>query len=205
MSTRSNRNSRKTATEPPETLKYVRFDGLRKAAEFALQETVNKFNVEKLVECYPGVDRETLTDFHQQITEMWTSKALDEFQGIFLEKDLEQKLNELDEIIFESRQRQQRNEPPFLIHRLSAGEIVQTKLADAKRRSISTLSDKLELLRQENDALLSQVRQMHDESAQNFQAVEQSVLHLEELDRMRDQLSDERFKQLLKYITEKCF
>ncbi|KAG7694493.1 hypothetical protein KL930_003812 [Ogataea haglerorum] len=205
MSTRGTRKSRKTAKEPAENLKYVRFDGLRKAAEFSLQETVSKFDIEKLVECYPGVDRETLTDFHHQITEMWTSKALDEFQGIYLEKDLEQKLNELDEIIFESRQRQLRNDPPFLIHRLSAEDIVQTKLLDVKQQSISKLSDKLELLRQENNALMSQVKQMHDESAQNFQAMEQSISHLEELDRMKDQLSDERFKQLLKYITEKCF
>ncbi|KAH3669494.1 hypothetical protein OGAPHI_001615 [Ogataea philodendri] len=205
MSAKAGGRASRTAKHHDQPLKYVRFDGLRKAAEFSLQETVNKLTLDKLVECYPEVDRATLADFQQQITDMWTSKALDEFQGIYEEKDLEQRLNELDEIVYESQQRQTRKDAAFEIHRLAPHEIVENRLINLKQRSIDVLATKLASLKSENSALVSQIKQLHNESVDNFRSVETSIGQLESLDQMRDQLSDERFEQLLKYITEKCF
>lgn len=121
-----------------EVIEKVRYERLQMVCKKALEQTIKKgMDLNKIQECFPQLST-TPEGIHQlqvarnQIVKYWHDNGLAEFDLIFKDRNIERKLDELDEIIQKAQYRKQRNEEtPVKVHELSPEEILlATVLSD---------------------------------------------------------------------------
>lgn len=166
----------------------IRFKLLQKVLEKSLSESTKTITLEKLKGCYPelaltedGV--KALEIVRSQITEIWQEKSLAEFDAVFKERDVENSLNQLDRLIDEAKQRQQRNnaQERFYPDELTPREIVSTSLLSSQQRCIEDLEKALKELQNDNSNLCKDL----DSHVNNTENVCQDIYSsLERLDKM---------------------
>ncbi|ODV64929.1 kinetochore-associated protein Nnf1p [Hyphopichia burtonii NRRL Y-1933] len=128
-------------------LTRVRYERLNLVVQKALEQTINKsLNIDQMTKCFPNIAKtndglKNLQIARKQMRSYINDTSLKEFALIFAEQDIENKLNELDDIIQSAHHRKQSNEEiPIEIDRLSASEIIEANLIQSRQEVIRNLS-----------------------------------------------------------------
>ncbi|QPG74512.1 hypothetical protein FOA43_001842 [Brettanomyces nanus] len=180
---------------------FVRYDGFRKAVNFSLEATLNKFTLDKLQECYPMIDAEVLEFVRRQIVELWKEKAETECEKIYRDRQIKEKLNELDMIVVDARDRQVKNDKNVIhLDKVKPEQIVESRLIELKERSIKNMDGKLYELKKEYGSLMDELKGLTSATSQEAEKVERVIRELEGLH--GEVIGDEQFEDLLKLNKE---
>lgn len=123
-----------TNTKNDDAVEKVRFERLRLVARRALEELIKKsLSIEQMSTCFPTLvnSEDGLISLESALSQMsgfWHSNSLDEFDLIYKEKDMESKLDELDEIIQHAQDKKEAGEKPTNIDQLSPLELVDSTI-----------------------------------------------------------------------------
>lgn len=157
----------------------IRFEKLRLVCRKALEQSIKKsLSQEQIISCYPTIADsndgiKSLDLARQQIIKFWFNNSMREFEWIFKERNIELKLDELDELILQARMRSliedEENDPPVFINQLTPDQIMEANLIPSKRTTIENLSMIHEQLKLDNQELLDELLSLsHEgESIQN--------------------------------------
>ncbi|CCK69877.1 MIND complex subunit NNF1 KNAG_0D01250 [Huiozyma naganishii CBS 8797] len=163
--------------KPVPKIRYVR---LNQVFNKALKQSLVKFqNIDKLSSCFPQFSktaqgRTRLLNSQKQVSTFWEELGQREFNEILKEHNAEAKLNELDQLISEARERlnkkkssQDRDtdsiEPEISIGSLTAQELLECNLYSQRKKAIRQIDKKLERIKTMNDSLESEMKQLQEE------------------------------------------
>ena len=176
MSTSNLKNS--TNTEK------VRFERLRLVARRALEELIKKsLSIEQVNTCFPTlVSSEdgviSLESALSQMSGFWHSNSLDEFDLIYKEKDMESKLNELDNIIQQSQDRKDSGAEPSNIDQLSPLEIVDSTIISKSKDVLDNLQMIYDQLCTENLDLYKEFSEMVNDAKDIDNSIQANIEQL---------------------------
>lgn len=176
MSTSNLKNS--TNTEK------VRFERLRLVARRALEELIKKsLSIEQVNTCFPTlVSSEdgviSLESALSQMSGFWHSNSLDEFDLIYKEKDMESKLNELDNIIQQSQDRKDSGAEPSNIDQLSPLEIVDSTIISKSKDVLDNLQMIYDQLCTENLYLYKEFSEMVNDAKDIDNSIQANIEQL---------------------------
>lgn len=138
--------------------KPVRFEAFHSALSYALQKTLSKLTLKLFVSCFPTTDHASLDYVRKEIIKLWQSKAESEFQKIFEERNLKQKLDELDSIVNRAEQRKRDpNSEAVNVTTLSPHELIAARSMSERKSLLQKLEAQLESLKNSNDKLQKEV------------------------------------------------
>lgn len=152
----------------------IRYLRLNQVFNKALTQSIAKLESwDKVSSCFPEYanTREgasNLVNCQRQVREFWMQLCKREFEEILVERNVKQKLDELDDLITEAKQslRSAKNqgsekEPSRSIDELSSEELIQCNLFNERQRAgeqletrLSTLNDMNKGLKEELDGLV---------------------------------------------------
>lgn len=125
-----------------------------------------------------------------------------EFQKIFLERELKQKLDKLDEVVLESEKRfavdDERSQHIDFIS-LIPSERVQLDAIPEKERVRSYLAKQLEEVKSANAKLREEIKGYKEEIDNDLVKYYAVQKDLETLDKMDEEAEDEQFRQVMKW------
>lgn len=149
----------------------IRYERLRLVCKKALEQSIKKsLAIEQIKTCYPNIasteeGQKSLEIARSQIIKFWHNNSTKEFDLIFEERNIETKLNELDEIIQKAERRKlEGSEPPIEIDRLSPSDLIESSLLGTKKASIDNLTMIYNQLRLDNMELYEKLRALSEES-----------------------------------------
>lgn len=153
--------------------------------------------MDKFISCFPTLAEspegmEALRNARQQVVSYWTKAAESEFENIFKERDLENKLDQLDEIVVAARLDRQRGlEQTLEVDKLGPGDIVEGTVVTKKREAIANLEIMRLQLVQDSDGLYQELALLVQEGEEIKGDLEDMVRNLQqEVDVLRDQSPD---------------
>lgn len=140
----------------------------------ALTQSISKLqNWDKLNSCFPKYanTREGSTNLKNcqtQVTEFWTEICKREFEEILRERNVKVKLDELDELIWEARERLQslpigdkeNHSKSTSIDELSAAKLIECNLYSQRLQTIKQLDQRLNKLNQNNRVLDQELKEI---------------------------------------------
>ncbi len=90
---------------------HIRFERLNQVCKRALEESMKALSDDNLKMCYPILadskeGKDTISAVKDQLKESWSQNSQKEFDAIFKERDIEEKLNQLDDLIIQAQERQ---------------------------------------------------------------------------------------------------
>lgn len=174
---------------------YVKFDGFQKAVKFSMESVLKRLTLDTLKECYPQVDSAALENIRRQIIDAWRAKAAAEFAKVYEERELQQRLDELDEVINDAKLRQKRGEPGIKPGKKTVHELNEAKVISLKEEAVERLKAKVDEIKLQNDKLAEELGGIRDQVGKNYEDTE---VIFGELDQLGDEvLKDEEFEQLL--------
>ena len=187
---------------------HVRFEALHSALSYALQKTLSKLTLKTFVSCYPQIDHVSLDYVRKQIVKSWKNRAELEFQKIFIERDLKNKLDELDDIVDQGeRQKEIDIKNGGKVSRIDVSKLTSTELSKAflitsKKEELKTLEEELIELRNSNNKLMEQINSIKkevNEDLSDFNSFTDDLAVLDELDENKD---DELFREIVKWAID---
>lgn len=144
----------------------IRYLRLNQVFNKALGQSVAKLESwDKVSSCFPEYanTREGATNLancQQQVKDFWTQLCKREFEEILVERNVEEKLNELDDLIWEAKQRlrasddqESEKRPGKSIDDLSTDEMLQCNLYKERLRATEQLEVRLATLSEMNEKL----------------------------------------------------
>ncbi|TID29847.1 hypothetical protein CANINC_001596 [Pichia inconspicua] len=138
--------------------KPIRFEAFHSALSYALQKTLSKLTLKLFVSCFPTTDHASLDYVRKEIIKLWQSKAESEFQKIFKERNLKQKLDELDSIVNKAEQRKRDPDSEAInVTTLSPHELVAARSMVERKLLLQQLQAQLETLKNTNDKAQKEV------------------------------------------------
>lgn len=150
----------------------VRFDRLRRVTDKALEQTIKKlFQPEHLERCFPKIcemkgGKAYLETARLQILEHFQRTLEKQFQYIFEHKDLERKLDELDEIVQSAQARRDLGkEEPLFVDKLSPQQLIDARVGASKAETLTKLKLIYDQLHLDNDQLHEEVKGLVEEGA----------------------------------------
>lgn len=142
----------------------IRYERLQQISQRSLTESVKYLTTERLESCYPSIakapkGKQALQKARDQIANYWESSATKEFNAVFEERDVAEKMKQLDNLIDEAEQRKENkiDESPVYLDSLTPQRTVDSHLYPIKQQSVDKLEKELAELRAENEELLKQV------------------------------------------------
>ncbi|CAR23123.1 MIND complex subunit NNF1 [Lachancea thermotolerans CBS 6340] len=151
----------------------IRYLRLNQVCKKALQQSVNKVhNWDKIVSCFPQyatVDEgaTNLANCQRQVVEFWMELSKREFEEIFKERDIENKLNELDDLISRAKtiQRSMCDEGSTreCIDELSPEQLISGNMHDTRVNLMNQLDERLDKMTNLNIQLEEQLQQLQAE------------------------------------------
>mmetsp|Transcript_469 Transcript_469/g.447 ORF Transcript_469/g.447 Transcript_469/m.447 type:complete len:196 (-) Transcript_469:1302-1889(-) len=149
----------------------IRYERLKLVCKKALEQSIKKsLSMDQIRTCYPTIastddGQKSLEIARSQIIKFWHNNSTKEFDLIFKERNIETKLNELDEIIQKAEERKlQGKEAPVQVDRLSPSELIEASLAGTKKESIESLTMIYNQLCLDNMELYGQLNSLCEES-----------------------------------------
>lgn len=145
---------------------HIRFHRLEQVCSKALTESQKVLTDDNLHACYPTLassqdGRALIQTIKQQLTESWQANTQNEFTSIFSEREIEEKLNELDELIAIAQDRKdsegQASQIP--IDQLTPINIVSSHLIPLKETNLEALHSQLDTLKSNNIRLLNELQE----------------------------------------------
>lgn len=110
----------------------IRYERLKLVCKKALEQSIKKsLSIDQIKSCYPTIastedGQKSLEIARSQIIKFWHNNSTKEFDLIFKERNIETKLNELDEIIQKAQERKlEGKEAPIQVDRLSPSELIE--------------------------------------------------------------------------------
>lgn len=148
-----------------EVKKPIRFEAFHSALSFALQKTLSKLTLKSFISCFPTTDHASIDYVRKEIIKLWQSKAESEFQKIFEERNLKQKLDELDLIVERAELRQHVPDSESVnVITLSPHELIKAHSMKEKKNLLHRLESELEDLKKSND----EIQKLVDEEKQSL-------------------------------------
>ncbi|CAI1522749.1 hypothetical protein SEUBUCD646_0J03040 [Saccharomyces eubayanus] len=152
----------------------IRYIRLKQVFNRALDQSISKLQSwDKVSSCFPQYVNTkqgaiNVANCQRQLTEFWTELCQREFKEIIEERDVEQKLNELDELIAEAKDRymggglNDGDERPA-IDELSSKELVECHVYSQRIHAVQEIDERLAKVNEMNDQL---ARELDDLEAQ---------------------------------------
>lgn len=158
----------------------IRFRRLNQVCDKALVQSIKQLqNWEKLTSCYPNYSSVTsgetnLRNCQKQVSEFWFNLSKQEFSEIFRERDAESKLDQLDDLILEAKQRTDTSSdiPNMSLNDLSPYQFIQGNIQSARLECIDSLDQRLGKLNQLNSNLKQELEEMGKEIEQELKELE---------------------------------
>ncbi|GEQ71074.1 hypothetical protein JCM33374_g4755 [Metschnikowia sp. JCM 33374] len=163
---------------------------------------------EQLHKCFPTISAseegpEALENARTQIQKYFHSTCMRQVDHLFTERDIEQKLNQLDEIIQSAqRARDEGSRKQIQVDKLSAEELIQASLHEVKPDTEKKLAMIYEQLVMDNEQLHSQLKDVTNET---FELSNEIMLSVEELSGEIDDMNSSDFDEKLKQLTQQYF
>lgn len=184
-------------------VEYVRFKGLERAVGFALSETLRKFTLQRMQECYPDIEPEVLEYIRKQMIDIWKKKAEAECAKIYTERDLRSKLDALDEIVFDAEKRQSRKDPNVLhMDQLKPEEVVQSQLITLKDQALRKMEKSLKVLRYHKKRLLKELQRTARRVESDSKELDGIAEGLRDLSGNQNEPDDSQFEELIRYAVD---
>ncbi|KSA00938.1 uncharacterized protein AC631_03308 [Debaryomyces fabryi] len=149
----------------------IRYERLKLVCKKALEQSIKKsLSMDQIKTCYPTIasteeGQKSLEIARSQIIKFWHNNSTKEFDLIFKERNIETKLDELDEIIQKAEERKiEGKEAPVQVDRVSPSELIEASLAGTKKESIESLSMIYNQLCLDNMELYGQLNSLCEES-----------------------------------------
>ncbi|OBA24399.1 Nnf1-domain-containing protein [Metschnikowia bicuspidata var. bicuspidata NRRL YB-4993] len=149
----------------------VRFDRLNQVVKKAVEHTIKKLLMpEQVYKCFPTISRsdtgpDALENARKQMQTYFHDTCVKQVKHIFTERDIEQKLNELDEIIQLAQQAREGNTRKQIeVDRLAPEELINAGLAELKPDSEKKLALIYDQLVLDNQRLQQELREFAEES-----------------------------------------
>lgn len=152
----------------------------------ALEQVIKKsLSLELLKSCYPNLaltltGMKSLQTARQQIIKFWHTNSLNEFDLIFAERNVEEKLNELDEIIQLAQYRKShKTEKPVQLDKLTSDDIMESTLLSYSNESIENLTMIYNQLRIDNTELYEKLKSLSDSGEEVKLNIEEQLRSLD--------------------------
>ncbi|CUS24770.1 LAQU0S19e01222g1_1 [Lachancea quebecensis] len=186
----------------------IRYLRLNQVCKKALQQSVNKVqNWDKIASCFPhyaAVDEgaTNLTNCQRQVVEFWMELSKREFEEIFKERDIERKLNDLDDLISRAKtvQRSMREEGSTreCIDELTPEQLICGNMHETRVELLSQLDGRLDKMTNLNTQLENQLQQLQAELEQETDELHQLYnRHLGEDTGLQDEALQQGLKNML--------
>lgn len=190
-----------TAYQAMDNKTSVRYHRLQDIANRSLKESTRNLTLLQLKECYPSIaatakGQQTLEKALTQFSEVWHRTAEREFKAIFEERDIEQKLVGLEEIIEKSQRRKEsfssatdsHENGPVHLDKLTPKQIAEANVKSLKLARLRALKQELADLRAENSGLESDLKSRDGDSSSLDDDLSSSVDRLEQTANNGDQI-----------------
>lgn len=154
-----------------EKIRYLR---LNQVFHKALTQSISKLqNWNKVSSCFPDYistkeGATNLSNCQTQVIEFWTEICKREFEEILRERNVEVKLNELDELILEARERlrnlagneQKKHANNTSIDELSSSKLIECNLYTQRLQTMEQLDQRLNKLNRANRDLDNELQKL---------------------------------------------
>ncbi|EJS43084.1 nnf1p [Saccharomyces arboricola H-6] len=149
----------------------IRYIRLKQVFNRALDQSISKLQSwDKVSSCFPQYVNSkqgamNVANCQRQLTEFWTELCQREFKEIMEERNVEQKLNELDELIVEAKERytgrdqEDGNKEPA-IEELSSKELVECHIYSQRIHAIQEIDERLAKVNEINDQLAHELEDL---------------------------------------------
>ena len=149
----------------------IRYIRLKQVFNRALDQSISKLQSwDKVSSCFPQYVNSkqgaiNVANCQRQLTEFWTELCQREFKESMEERNVEQKLNELDELILEAKERytdrdqDEVNKGPA-IDELSSKELVECHLYSQRMHAIHEIDERLAKVNEMNDQLAQELKDL---------------------------------------------
>lgn len=194
---------------PTHTNHSGRFDRLHEVFRLAVLQTFKRLmEPDRFASCFSEIASKeggeaSLEVARQQAAEYFVSTSLRQFEHTCDERNVELRLNELEEIIASAQTRMATNSGPQIhVDRLSASQIVNSAVSQSKYESVEKLSQIYNQLCLDNAALYQELKE-HAEECENLK---NGVISLvDALQKGIDELRGLSFDEVHKKLTEEVF
>ncbi|ODV92851.1 hypothetical protein CANCADRAFT_12601, partial [Tortispora caseinolytica NRRL Y-17796] len=159
----------------------IRAHRFRETFLISLDKAASSVDVEDLKKCYPSVaalegSDSLFADILSQVTDFWRTRSLKEFDLILKEKNVTEKLNELDEIIESGKQLAESGAPEDIqIENLTPAQILNAHSRNVKQNIIDRLNSLSLQIEQVNNKLDDQIDLICRSTAEDLKSL-QSLL-----------------------------
>ncbi|AMD20419.1 HDL325Wp [Eremothecium sinecaudum] len=159
----------------------IRFKRLNQVCDKALSQSIAKLqNWEKLSSCYPEYisTKEgyiNLKTCQSQVCEFWWDLCKQEFEAIFDERKVKEKLDELDDLILKARDRSNSNSGKgnaLCVEKLTPDDIMKGNIQKAKKETINRLDENLETLDGMNKELQTELSKLNESINEELKTLE---------------------------------
>lgn len=186
------------------TQENIRFEAFHSALSYALQKTLSKITLKTFLSCYPQIDSSSLDYMRKQIIKLWQNKAEVEFQKIFSERNLKEKLDDLDVIIQNAENRKHEYDTNLMekcpdISIFTPSELVKTHIITEKQKNLEKLQDELESLRNTNKHLLQKLNEYKFEINNNLDDFSTIIDDLKLLDDIDEPKEEIEFNEIIEW------
>ncbi|QBM86500.1 kinetochore protein NNF1 [Metschnikowia aff. pulcherrima] len=186
----------------------VRYDRLNQVVKKAVEHTIKTLLMpDQVQKCFPAISSmeggaEALETARKQIQKYFHGTCLKQVDHIFTERDVEQKLNELDEIIqLAQRARAEGTRKQIQVDLLTPEQLIQAGLGGVQDDTEKKLTMIYEQLRLDNLQIYLDLRALAEESKTVLSSI---ILLIEDLagevDDLRNEQTDEQLEFLLDHL-----
>lgn len=188
----------------------IRYERLKLVCQKALEQSIKKsLSMEQIKKCYPTISlskegERSLEIARSQIVKFWHTNSMKEFDLIFKERDIENKLNELDEIVQKAQERKTKgDEAPIEADKLSPTELIEGTIYHDKKKTLDTLEMIYKQLRSENEDLYKELEELGQRSSKIRTDVEGSISRLKNsVKSLKEEDSDIRLDELVSCVSQ---
>lgn len=175
---------------------HVRYERLNQVVKKAVEQTIKRsLMASQLEACFPTISTmpggsEALETARKQIQKYFHSTCHKQFEHIFAERDMQTKLDDLDEVIQNAQHARDSGATPWHIDAMSPADILEASVAPARADTQQKLALIYEQLAEDNNQLF---QELQDLAAQALLLLNDVVL---QVDGVANELSPDRVAQL---------
>ncbi|CDO94350.1 unnamed protein product [Kluyveromyces dobzhanskii CBS 2104] len=168
-----------------EVTDHIRFHRLVQVCNKALEESIRKLQSwDKIRDCFPSYAEtrdgaENLTVCQQQVIKLWSNLSKVEFDAIFHERSIQEKLDQLDGLIDDAKCRIPPSQTAKLrkIDDLKPQELIEGNLQGAKLSTLRKIDDKIKSMTEINQTLEVELKTLNDDISEELDQLQRIYDH----------------------------
>ncbi|KAI9594349.1 hypothetical protein BDF19DRAFT_466543 [Syncephalis fuscata] len=180
-----------------------RMSRLREAVYTALTRALKNCSDQHVEKCFPQLKRDVpqeLTEATQRLRQHLEQKMMEEFDKIVKNRDLVHKLNELDTVIDEAKERESTGAPHPQLPIHSSTDMLAIRTAPVMKQELNRLEAIVTTTQSENDIILNEYKEKRkkmEECLQQLQSNVGSIVKIsEQLENMEYPILTDMLKQV---------